>query len=91
MLDDRPDEASREFGSAMAVLAHHSCPIVEWQVLRSAAGAAGVVDGDGARRELLARAGAVVHSLGRAIPDAGLQAAFMRSKPIRELLDGSRR
>jgi tetratricopeptide (TPR) repeat protein len=91
MLDDRPEEASREFESAMAVLAHHSCPIVEWQVLRSAAGAAGTVNGDGARRELLARAGAVVHSLGRAIPDAGLQAAFMRSKPVRELLDRSRR
>ena len=91
MLDDRPDEARREFGSALAVLERHSCPTIEWQVLQSAAGAAGALEGDLARRDLLARAGSVVHSLGSSIRDVALQTAFMRSKPVRELLDASRR
>ena len=75
------------FDSALAVLEHYACPTIEWQVLRPAAGPAGALDGDAARREFLARAGAVVHSLADSIRDSQLQATFLESKPIREVLD----
>jgi tetratricopeptide (TPR) repeat protein len=88
MLDDRPEDARRELGAALAVLAQHPCPPIEWQVLRSAGAAAGMIDGDEARRELLARAGTVVHALARSIRNPLLEATFSCSQPIRELLTG---
>jgi tetratricopeptide (TPR) repeat protein len=85
MLEDRPDEARREFRSALAVLEHHACPTIEWQILRAAAGPAGALDGDAARRELLAHAGVVVDSLSNSIRNTQLRRTFLESKPIREL------
>jgi hypothetical protein len=85
MLEDRPDEARREFRSALAVLEHHACPTIEWQILRAAAGPAGALDGDAARRELLGHAGAVVQSLADSIRDGQLRRTFLESKPVSEL------
>jgi hypothetical protein len=91
MLDDRPADARRQFESALATLEGHGCPTIEWQILTSAAGAAGALDGGHARRDVLARAGAVVNALAASIRDPRLHAAFLRSKPIREVLDFSHR
>ena len=86
MLDDRPAEARREFQSALSLLARHSCPMIEWQILRAAAGPAGALDGDAARRELLAHAGTVAHSLADSIRSSRLRRTFLESKPVSELL-----
>jgi tetratricopeptide (TPR) repeat protein len=77
MLEDRPDEARREFRSALAVLEHHACPTIEWQILRAASGPAGALEGDPARRELLAHAGAVAQVLADSIRDAKLRRTFL--------------
>jgi hypothetical protein len=91
MLEDRPDEARREFRSALAVLEHHACPTIEWQILRAASGPAGALEGDPARRELLAHAGAVVQLLADSIRDAKLRRTFLKSKPVKELREGPAR
>ena len=88
MLDDRPLDAAREFGVALALLDRYPCPTIEWQILKSAAVAAGVTNGSEARRDLLARAASIVHALATSTLNPSLQAAFLRSKPVRELLDG---
>ena len=90
MRDDRPRDAAREFAIALSVLERYRCPTIEWQVLKSAGAAAGVIDGDEARRDLLARAASVVHALANATHDPGLRATFLRSKPVRELLSVGR-
>jgi tetratricopeptide (TPR) repeat protein len=91
MGEDRPADASREFESALSTLEVHRCPSIEWQVLTSAAGAAGALHGGQARRDVLARAGAVVNALAGSIHDPRLHAAFLRSKPVRDVLDVSHR
>jgi len=88
MLDDRPAEAARHFESALVLLDQYSCPTIEWQLLRSAAAAAGVIEGDGARRALLARAAAVIQSLADSIRHPDVQANFLRSAPVRAVVDG---
>ena len=85
MLEERPDEARREFRSALAVLKDHACPTIEWQILRAAAGPAGALEGDAARHELLAHARAVAHSLADSIRDSQRRRTFLESKPISEL------
>jgi tetratricopeptide (TPR) repeat protein len=91
LLHGRPDDARREFASALALLDRYSCPTIEWRVLRSAADAAGALEGENARRDFLHRAGAIVHSLAGSLRDPRLETTFRRSKPIRELLDISHR
>jgi tetratricopeptide (TPR) repeat protein len=89
LLEDRPADARREFAAALAVLERHRCPTLEWHVLRSAAGAAAALDGDQARHDMLARSRSVVRSLAGSIRHPDLEATFLRSQPIRDLLSGS--
>jgi hypothetical protein len=79
VLDGRLEGARREFETALAALSRYCCPTIEWQVLQSAAAAAGMLEGDEARRELLARAGAVIQTLGDSIRQPDLRAAFLKS------------
>jgi len=82
VLEDRASDARREFNAALAVLDGHACPTIEWQILTSAA----AVAGDARRRDLLARAASVVQKLAGSIRQPALQASFLRSKTIRDLL-----
>jgi tetratricopeptide (TPR) repeat protein len=85
-LEDRPEDAGREFGAALRILEHHACPTIEWQILRAAAVAAGARGDSVARSELMGRARAVARSLAESIRDDALQQNFLRSKPIRDVL-----
>ena len=85
LLEERPHEARREFAAALSLLDRYPCPTLEWTVLQSAAAAA---ESDAARTDLLARAAIVVRSLAESIGHPELQATFLRSKQIRDLLQG---
>ena len=86
VLEDRPDDAWREYQEALHLLEHHACPTIEWQILRAALIAAGARDDAAARDELLGRARAVVQALADSVRDDASRRVFLHSKPIRELL-----
>jgi tetratricopeptide (TPR) repeat protein len=85
VMDDRPEDARREFSAALQVLEHHACPTIEWQILRAAAAAAGACRDSVAQSELLARARAVAHGLADSVREETLRRKFLDSKSIREL------
>jgi len=85
VLDDRPKDAQRECQKAFQILDHHPCPIIEWQILQSAAAAARARGDSVARSELLGRARAVVRSLSDSVRDDILRRKFLDAKPICEL------
>jgi hypothetical protein len=85
-LEDRPGDAQREFNTALNLLKHHSCPIIEWQVLRSAARAADLLGRVAHRDELLGRARQVVHKLADSVREDMRRRTFLCSRPVRELL-----
>ena len=84
--EDRPADAHREFKTALHLLEHHSCPMIEWQVLGPAAGAADLLGHVAERDELLGRARQLVYTLADSLRDEIRRKAFLRSRPIRELL-----
>jgi hypothetical protein len=85
-VSDRPEDARIEFDKALQVLVGHPCPTIEWQILKSAALAAGKLRDSVARDELLRRARGTVQMLSESVFDVALRRKFLRSKPIRDLL-----
>src|SRR5262249_53674257 len=85
-LEDRPEQARREFERALLLLDRHPCPTIEWQILRSAASAAGMRGDSVACSEHLGRARAVVQRLANSVSDDTRRRMFLHSKTIRELL-----
>jgi hypothetical protein len=76
ILEDRLEQASREYMRALSVLRHHPCPLVEWKILDAAAAvAARIRDQDRAER-CSAQCAAVVTDLERSIADERMQHAF---------------
>jgi hypothetical protein len=84
-LEDRPDLALSEYEAALAVLARHPCPLIEWKIWRSLAGVRKSLRLAGEADEALARARKVVHSLADSIGDAPLRHNFLSLKAVREL------
>ena len=84
-LEDRPEDARREFEAAFQILGHGACPTIEWQILRAAAVAADARGDDAAQGELMGHARAIVYTLADSVRDDGLRRQFLDAKPIREL------
>jgi tetratricopeptide (TPR) repeat protein len=82
MLEDRPEAGRREFEAALQILERHSCPTIEWPIMRAAAGAARALGDSATRDELLARGRAVVQTLADSVRDDALRRRFLASKPI---------
>jgi hypothetical protein len=85
VLEDHPEDAGREFKSALKILEHHACPTIEWRILHAGSRAARMLGDDGARVSLLARARAVVETIAGTVRDARRRRTFLQSKPIRDL------
>lgn len=84
-LEERVEEGQRHYATALGVLQRHSCPTIEWKILKAAAELAKRQQNDSARAEFLGHARAVVQSLAGAIQDDKLRQGFLAAKPVRDL------
>ncbi len=85
VLEERMEDARREYQAALDVLGRHPCPMIEWQILKASAGAARRAKNDSTSEELLGRARAVIQSLADSIRDDSLRRKFLAARPFREL------
>jgi tetratricopeptide (TPR) repeat protein len=85
ILEDRPEDARREFSAALRVLEHHPCPTLEWRIVRAAADAAGACRDSAGQDELLGRARATVQAIANSVREETLRTTFLASEPVRAL------
>jgi len=85
VLEERIEEARREYQTALEVLERHPCPMIEWQILKASAVAARRAKSDTTLDEHLGRARAVIQSLADSIRDDSLRQRFLAARPVREL------
>jgi hypothetical protein len=85
ILEERVEEAQREYAAALAILQCHPCPLIEWKILKAAAEAAKRQKNDAASDEFRGRSLAVVQSLARSIHDDKLRQQFLAAKAVRDL------
>jgi hypothetical protein len=63
----------------------YSCPMIEWQILRSHAELAHIKGDSVVFGEYRARALDVIHSLADSLDDSALRSKFLGSKTVRDL------
>jgi serine/threonine protein kinase len=85
VLEERLDDAQREYATALAILQRHPCPTIEWKILESAAEAAKRQKNDTARDDFRGRSLAVIQSLATGLHDDRLRDKFLAAKAIRDL------
>jgi len=85
VLEERMEEAGREYQTALDVLGRYPCPMIEWQILKASARAARRAKNDSTSEELLGRARTVIQSLADSIRDDSLRRKFLAARPFREL------
>jgi tetratricopeptide (TPR) repeat protein len=84
-LDDRVEDARRSYDAALAVLAHHPCPPIEWQIRKAYAGLLQRTHESSASDDQIRQARAVVNSLADSVPDTSLRQVLLTSSPVRDL------
>jgi tetratricopeptide (TPR) repeat protein len=84
-LEERMEDAHREYDAALRLLEQAQCPIVEWRILKAAAELAHRRRDVSARDELRGRARAIVGSLAISVRERKLRKVFVLSKAVREL------
>jgi tetratricopeptide (TPR) repeat protein len=85
VLEERIEDARREYQSALEVLERNPCPMIEWQILKASARAARSAKSDSTGEEHMRRARAVIQSLADSIADQNLRQKFLGAKPFQEL------
>ena len=85
MLEDRVEDAGREYGAALRLIEQFPCPTIEWQILKAAAELADRRRDASTRDALRARAQAVVRSLAGSVREESLRNTLLSSKAVREL------
>ena len=85
VLEERMEDARREYQVALEVLADHPCPMIEWQILKAAAAAARRAKDEPVSAELAGRARAVTQLLADSIHDNTLRDRLLSSQSVREL------
>jgi hypothetical protein len=80
-LEERIEDARREYDIGLGLMTQFPCPTVEWQMLKAAAD---VAHGE-AREELRGRARLVVRGLAESIREDPLRNTLLDSKAVREL------
>src|SRR5262249_7142726 len=85
VLEERVEDGRRHLASALALLGGHPCPILEWRVLKAAAGLARRLKAPSGSEELRGRSRAVVRSLADAIWDDRRRQSFLASEAVRDL------
>jgi tetratricopeptide (TPR) repeat protein len=84
-LEDRVDEAGREYEAALRLIGQVPCPTIEWRVLKASAELAAQCKLTGLHQSLRTRAHAVVRSLAVSIRQESLRNTLMNSKAVRDL------
>jgi tetratricopeptide (TPR) repeat protein len=84
-LEERVDEGERHYTTALGILVHHPCPIIEWKILQAAGELAKRLRKDDARAEFRGRAQAVVQALAATIQEDKLCQGFLSAKAVRDV------
>jgi tetratricopeptide (TPR) repeat protein len=85
MMEDRAEDAEREFGMALATTSQYRCPTIEWKILAAAADLSGQRKDSARRDELMGRARNVIKSLADSVHEDRLRELFVGSEVIRSL------
>lgn len=85
VLEDRVEDARREYDAALRLLEQVHCQIIEWRILKAAAELADRRRDVSARDALRARARSVVRSLAVSVRERKLRKTFLSSEAVREL------
>ncbi len=83
-LEDRVDDARRDYEGALGVLAQHPCPPIEWQIRKAYAELNRRMGESGAGDDQVRHARAVVNSVADSVPDEKLRQVLLTSKPVRD-------
>jgi hypothetical protein len=84
-MEDRVEDAEREFGMALATVSQYRCPTIEWKILAAAADLSGRRKDSARRDELMGRARNVIKSLADSVHEDRLRGLFVGSEVIRSL------
>lgn len=84
-LEDRVEDARREYGIALQTVDAHPCPTTHWRILVARADLARKLKDTSAVEEFHGHARKVVQGLAESIREEPLRQKFLNSKAIREL------
>jgi tetratricopeptide (TPR) repeat protein len=84
-MEDRVEDAEREFEMALATVSQYRCPTIEWKILAAAADLSGRRKDSARRDELMGRARNVIKSLADSVHEDRLRGLFVGSEVIRSL------
>jgi tetratricopeptide (TPR) repeat protein len=84
-LEDRVEDARREYGIAMQVVEAHPCPTTHWRILKARADLASKLKDSAAADEFRGRARKVIDGLVDSVREAPLREKFLTSQAIRDL------
>ncbi len=84
-LEDRVEDARREYEIALKIVDAHPCPTTLWRILIARADLASKLKDSAAADELRGRARKVVEGLVDSVREEPLRQTFLKSKAIREL------
>ena len=84
-LEDRVDDARREYGIALRTVGAHPCPTTYWRILKARADLAMKLKDNAAAEEFQGQARKVAEGLADSIRDEPLRQKFLTSEAIREL------
>jgi tetratricopeptide (TPR) repeat protein len=86
VAEERLDDARRCYEAGLQVLARHRCPIVEWKILRAAAGTARMLGDGGRADDYGSRARAALDGLVASIHDDRLRRLFLGTEAVSDAL-----
>jgi predicted ATPase len=86
VAEERFADAGREYETALAMLARHRCPLIEWRILLAAAEAASAYHQTPLAEHYRARCQHVIHSLADSLIDERLRRKFLGSEAVRAAL-----
>jgi len=86
VAEERFADARREYQTALRVLQHHRCPVIEWNILLAAADMASTFGDSALAEHYLGHCRHVIGSLTDSLTDEDLRRKFLRSEAIRRVL-----
>jgi len=85
VLEDRVEDARREYGIALQIVDAHPCPTTHWRILVARADLAGKLKDSAAADEFRGRGRKVVEGLANSIREEPLRQKFLMSDAIRAI------
>jgi tetratricopeptide (TPR) repeat protein len=85
VLEERVDEARREYDKSLRIVEEYPCPPVEWRIRKARAEFARQIGNDAGSSEDIARSQQIVDSLSASIRDGHLRQIFLSSRAVVDL------